>query len=97
MKSTADIVEVLKEYKPKAVRDYGLTSIGIFGSVARGEQTENSDVDICYEGTVPTLLTLDMMQADLERRLGCHVDLVRIRDGMNALLRKRIQKDCIYV
>ena len=97
VRKTDEILKVLRDFKPFAEREYGLTSIGVFGSVARGEQTENSDVDICYEGRVPSLLTLDMMQAELERRLGCSVDLVRMRQGMNSLLRQRIQKEGIYV
>ena len=34
---------------------------------------------------------------ELERMLGSRVDLVRVRDGMNSLLRERIQKECVYV
>ncbi len=97
MKSTADILSILREFKPMAERNYGMTKIGVFGSVARGEQTEDSDVDICYEGKAPSLLTLDKIQTDLELRLGCHVDLVRVRSGMNSFLHNRIQKESIYI
>ncbi len=88
---------MLSLYKPMAERKYGLTRIGIFGSVARNEQTEDSDVDVCYEGKVPSLLTLDLIQSDLEKMFGCHVDMVRIRKGMNSLLKERIQKEGLYV
>lgn len=88
---------MLSLYKPMAERKYGLTRIGIFGSVARNEQTEDSDVDVCYEGKVPSLLTLDLIQTDLEKMFGCHVDMVRIRKGMNSLLKERIQKEGLYV
>ena len=74
-----------------------LTRIGIFGSVARGKQTADSDVDVCYEGQTPSLLTLDMIQTELEQLLDCKVDLVRVRDNMNSLLRQRILRDGIYV
>jgi len=97
MKSTSEILFLLRQYKPTAMNRFGLTRLGIFGSVARGEQTDASDVDVCYEGKVPSLLTLDMLQTDLEKLLGCRVDMVRIRDGMNQLLRSRIQKEGIYV
>lgn len=97
MKTTADVLSILRDFKPIAKREYGLTKLGIFGSVARGEQTEDSDVDICYEGKVPSLLTLDLIQSDLERRLGCRVDMVRIRKGMNAMLHHKIQKEGVYV
>jgi len=62
MKTKNEILHLLTLYKPTAESKYGLTRIGIFGSVARGEQTEDSDVDVCYEGRVPTLLTLDLIQ-----------------------------------
>ena len=97
MKTRAEILHLLSLYKPTAESKYGLTRLGIFGSVARDEQTENSDVDVCYEGKVPTLLTLDLIQTDLEQMLGSRVDLVRVRDGMNSLLLERIRKEAVYV
>ena len=97
MKTREEIIKLLKSYKPIAEGKYGQTRIGIFGSVARGEHTPNSDVDICYEGRVPTLLTLDLIQTDLERLLGCPVDLVRMRDGMDSLLKERINKEAIFL
>ncbi|MBQ9287653.1 MAG: nucleotidyltransferase family protein [Bacteroidaceae bacterium] len=97
MKTKDEILTLLKSFKHTAESKYGLTRIGIFGSVARGEHTNDSDVDVCYEGRVPSLLTLDLIQTDLELLLGCPVDLVRIRDGMNTLLRERIRKEAVYV
>ena len=90
-------MHLLRLYKPTAEKRYGLTRIGIFGSVARGEQREGSDVDVCYEGKVPSLLTLDLIQTDLENLFGCQVDMVRVRDNMNSLLKQRIQKEALYV
>ena len=97
MKSTDEILALLRTYKPIAVNKYGLTRIGVFGSVARGEQTPESDVDICYEGKAPSLLTLDLIQRDLEYLFKSNVDLIRVREGMNGLLRQRILKEGIYV
>ena len=97
MKSQTEILSLLRRYKPMAQKKYGLTRIGIFGSVARGEQTANSDVDVCYEGQAPSLLTLDKIQTELEQLLDCKVDLVRVRHNMNSLLRQRILRDGIYV
>lgn len=97
MKSTAEILNLLRSYKPTAESKYGLTRIGIFGSAARGTQTEDSDIDICYEGAVPSLLTLDLIQTELERLFTCRVDMVRVRNNMNALLKKRIEKEAVYV
>ena len=97
MKSTVEILEILRTYKLRYADKYGLRRIGVFGSVARGEQSEDSDVDICYEGEALSLLTLDYMQSELEKLLGCSVDLVRIRERMNARLKERILKEGIYV
>ena len=89
MKSTAEILEILRAYKVQHADKYGLKRIGIFGSSARGEQTDESDV--------PSLLTLDYMQSELEKLLGCPVDLIRIRERMNERLKQRILKESIYV
>lgn len=97
MKSTAEILEILRTYKLQSAAKYGLKRLGIFGSAARGEQTEQSDVDICYEGEAPSLLTLDYMQHELEKLLDCPVDLIRIREHMNNRLKQRILKESIYV
>ena len=97
MKSKAEILHLLRRYKPTAQKKYGMTKIGIFGSVDRGEQKEGSDVDVCYEGEAPSFITLDMIQTELEQLLDAKVDLVRVRENMNSLLRQRIQRDGIYV
>lgn len=97
MKPTLEIIAILKSYKEANALKYGFKRMGVFGSVARGEQTEESDVDICYEGDAPSLLTLDRMQSELEHLIGCSVDLIRIRETMNMYLKKRILKECIYV
>lgn len=97
MKSTAEILELLRLFKAQSAAKYGLKRIGIFGSVARGEQTDQSDVDICYECEPPSLLTLEHIQSELEELLGCSVDLVRMREHMNSRLKQRILKESIYV
>ncbi|MCD8269908.1 MAG: nucleotidyltransferase family protein [Parabacteroides sp.] len=97
MKSTAEILELLRVFKAQSAAKYGFRRIGIFGSVARGEQTDQSDVDICYESEPPSLLTLERIQNELEELLGCSVDLIRIREHMNSRLKQRILKEGLYV
>ena len=43
MKSLQEIIEILRIYKQEVSGKYGIKKLGIFGSVARGEQTPNSD------------------------------------------------------
>lgn len=97
MKSRQDIIMLLKDFKMRHAEKYGILKIGIFGSVARNQQTENSDVDIYYEGEAQGLFSLSHLKNELEELLECPVDIVRIRDRMNQLLRKRIEREGIYV
>lgn len=97
MKTTEEIMGLLGQFKPRASDCYGIDTLGVFGSVARGEQTESSDVDICYEGRALSLLTLDRLQSELEQLLGVKVDIVRIREQMNPALRSRILMEGRYV
>ena len=97
MKTSQDILALLDGFMPYAEKRYGITRIGVFGSVARGEQTDDSDVDICYEGRALSLLTIDMLQRELEALIGSKVDTVRVRDNMNPVLRSRIRKEGLYV
>ena len=96
MRTTEEILHVLGQYKPYAIDRYGIVGLGLFGSAARNEQTEDSDVDIFYQGKALSLLTLDSLQSELEELLGCQVDIVRMRDSMNPLLRSRIEKEGLY-
>ena len=97
MKTTEEIIHTLGQYKPFAASRYGIAELGLFGSAARNEQTETSDVDIFYRGKALSLLTLDALQRELENLLGCRVDIVRMRDNMNPLLRSRIEREGLYV
>lgn len=47
MKTTSEYIALLRKYMAENAHKYGIVRMGIFGSVARGEQTENSDVDVC--------------------------------------------------
>lgn len=97
MKSTTEYLQLLRQYMHEHARPYGIIRMGIFGSVARGEQTEDSDVDICFEvSRTPTLFTLARIKYELESLLGSPVDLVRLRDRMDEYLRRDIEKEALY-
>ena len=66
---------------------------GIFGSVVRGEASENSDIDIVIEFSgKKSLLDLVSLKLMLEESLGCNVDVITYR-SLNPLLRDRILKE----
>lgn len=54
---TTDYLRLLRQYKESFADKYGIERIGIFGSVARGEQTKDSDVDIVVHRKCPKLGT----------------------------------------
>ena len=85
------------EYKQTRGILYGISRIGIFGSVARGEQTEDSDVDVCVDLAVPNIFSLVHIKEELRQLFGCEVDVVRIRQNMDALLKRDIMEEGIYV
>ena len=90
-------LNLLRKSKQEYTNKYGITRIGIFGSVARGEQTEKSDVDICIEAPPMGLFAISGLCLTLEELLGVPVDIVRMHKNMNPQFRKRIEKDVIYV
>ena len=76
---------------------YGILRMRIFGSVARNEHTDVSDVDVYVEGQLHGFFALAGIKQDLEELLGCKVDIVRLRDKMDSFLREKILKEGIYV
>ena len=80
-----DCIHKLSDFKKMFAKKYGITRLGIFGSVARNEHTEDSDIDIVVEVKKPTL------------QLMCEVDLVRLRDSLRPLFKSNINRDVIYV
>ena len=97
MKSTQECIELLKAFRVKEGGNLGISRMCIFGSVARGEQKEDSDVDVCIECPPMGLFTFGGIKERLEQLLGCRVDLIRFRERMNAFLREQIEREGIYV
>lgn len=90
---------ILRQLAPDLHQKYGVTRLGIFGSVARNEATpdSDSDIDIVLELTVPDLFMMVDIKADLEQIFQCSIDLIRYRPRMNPYLKRRIDHDAIYI
>ncbi|MDR2907282.1 MAG: nucleotidyltransferase family protein [Bacteroidales bacterium] len=76
--------------------EYGIVRMGIFGSVARGEQREGSDVDVLVEAPVLSLLSLISIKRHLEEIFGTPVDVVRKTDYLPQRFKDRIEKETVY-
>lgn len=86
-------IEDLKTILTPIAKQYGVNRLSVFGSVARGEATEKSDVDLLVD--LPKgwgLLELSGMYVDIEETLNCSIDLVTTGIEDRQFLRK-IQQD----
>ena len=95
MRSAAEYKEILARFKKEFGAQFGIKELGIFGSVARGEHREDSDLDVSLEKVEPFII-FDLKEL-LESLCKCKVDLVRLRDSLRPALKNNILKDGIYV
>ncbi|RUM33498.1 MAG: nucleotidyltransferase [Archaeoglobus sp.] len=77
MKTLQEIMEILIGQKEELRKKYKIKKIKIFGSYARGEQREASDIDLIVDfEEIPTFIELMKIQEELEKLLGVKVDLL---------------------
>ena len=92
-----DCIHKLFAFKQAFGKQYGITKLGIFGSVARQENTEDSDIDIVVEVEKPTLSRMYELNEALKNLFNCNVDLVRFRSTLRPLFKSNILNDAVYV
>jgi uncharacterized protein len=90
------VLRTLNGHKRELSAKYGVTRLGIFGSVARDQATEASDIDIVVE-MPPDLFRMVHMKDELEGLLGVPVDLIRLHKYMDTFLKSKIDDEAIYV
>jgi hypothetical protein len=88
---------LLKDFKERHGAEYRLRALGYFGSYALNTATSESDVDIVFDTDAPNLFMTAMMKQDLEKLLGCPVDVLQLRGLTNSRLKARIEKEAVYV
>ena len=79
----------------KIKRDYAVRRIGLFGSVARDEGNQDSDVDVLVEFTEPTFDHYMDLKFYLEGLLGRDVDLV-MADTVKPRIKGTIEREVVY-
>jgi len=92
-----NILDTLARFRDLKQDEFNIIRIGVFGSTARDEITETSDVDVVVKLERPDLLMLVGLKQELEKTLHQPVDVVRYRERMNAYLKRQIEQDAIYV
>ncbi len=90
------VLSILQSHKADFAIRFGVERIGVFGSVARDEATENSDVDIIAQ-MPPSFGALIELQDELEKEFGAKVDLMTLHNNMRPRFRERILREAIFV
>lgn len=97
MKNFDEIRDVLQKHKVELRKQYGLREIGIFGSYVRGEQNEESDLDILVELERPMgFVRFLKLENALSQLLGVRVEIVT-RKALKPHIGKRILEEVRYV
>ena len=97
MKTLAEIKKILTPYKSFLSEKFKISELGIFGSYVKGEQTEDSDLDILVEfSEIPTLFDLVEIEDLLSEKIGISVDLVH-KKGLLLNVRQNILNETVYV
>ena len=97
MKTLSEIKEILRKHKKELKEKYKVKSIAIFGSYARGEQTEESDIDIMVEFYEPIGLKIVDLKDYLESILNVKVDLITKNSIQNPYIKKSFEEDLVYI
>ena len=95
--STLQKIRVLEKCKGVLRRKFGITSMGVFGSYARGEQQEGSDLDILADfDSAPGLIRLIQAENYISARLGVKADLA-YAPGLKPRFKKTIVSEAVFV
>ena len=99
MINTQEILTYLNTNKELFYKQFNINKIGVFGSFARNEQTDNSDIDIIIEmprGTEDIFEKKQELKQILKSQFHREIDICRER-AIKPLFKEIILKDAIYV
>lgn len=92
-----EVLDILRAHKPNLVERFGVMELALFGSFARDQATEKSDIDILVRFDCPaTSKTYFGVQFYIEDMLGRTVDLVTDK-ALRAEIRPYVEREALYV
>ncbi|MDP3979914.1 MAG: nucleotidyltransferase domain-containing protein [Chlamydiota bacterium] len=77
-------------------QNFGVVDIGLFGSFAKGQAHDDSDIDIIVELLEPRFEWLAGLQVYLENKFNRKIEIVRKMKNKNSRFDKRVEKEIIY-
>ncbi len=96
MKSREEVLEILRRAAPDLAREFGVRRVALFGSYARGDATEESDVDVLVEVDPSLGLRFVDLADRIETLLGVRADVVS-RRALRAADWAAIEKELLDV
>ena len=91
-----EIIEFLREDKFRLENEFGVVSIGLFGSYAKDSQNNDSDIDLIVELKEARYEWLAGLQIHLEKRFARKIELTRKSAKINSRFIKRVENEVIY-
>ena len=96
MKTRAEIIKVLSKNRTELEKCFKVQKLALFGSYARGDQRDESDVDILVDVDPSIGLEFVTLAESIEKMLGIHVEVVS-RKAIKPRALKLIEQELIYV
>ena len=95
------LLNYLKSIKEELYKKYGIISLGLYGSYARDEATDKSDVDIFYERDKDFQLSSGLELMNLDEKIAKDLQVPKVDfvslEFMNPIIKHYAKKDFIYV
>jgi uncharacterized protein len=91
-----EVLDVLREEKSYLMENFGVLSVGLFGSYAKGTERPDSDIDLLVEFKEPRFELLAGLQIYLEKKFGKRVEIIRKRKALGDRFLKRIEESIQY-
>jgi uncharacterized protein len=96
VRTTQDVLALLRAARPQLAREFGVTRLALFGSYARGDQREDSDIDVLVEVDPSIGLRFVELADRIEALLGVRSDVVS-RRAIGPRHWMRIERDLVDV
>jgi len=94
--SKREIINFIKEKKTFLKENFGVLNIGLFGSYARDQHNQDSDIDFLVEFSKPSFDYLAGLQIYMEKKFNKKIEIVRKRSLSNNRFFERIEQEAIY-
>lgn len=95
--NTSELIGILKNFKADFADRFGIKTLGLFGSFARKQQNDSSDIDVVVTLEESDFFTLVAIQEELEKRTNYKVDVVNFRDSLRESFKNKVLRDAIFV